>query len=77
MYYKQGNEVSICRVNRKSDTVQAYVRHTDTASRRRAHIDEYLTEMNRAPPKVAMAARDECPRCDDAPRLYCARIGPS
>jgi ribosomal protein L37AE/L43A len=27
-------------------------------------VDEYLTQMEKAPAKVAMAARDECPRCD-------------
>ena len=55
---------------RKSDTIEAYVRHTDLAAQRRTVIfDEYLTQMNCAPAKVAMTARDECPRCADAPRL--------
>lgn len=55
---------------KKSDTIEAYVRHTDLTSRRKATIlDEYLTEMNKAPPKVAMAARDECPRCDGGIKL--------
>lgn len=55
---------------RKSDTIEAYVKHTDLTSQRRAAIlDEYLTEMNEAPPKVAMAARDECPRCEGHEKL--------
>jgi hypothetical protein len=32
-------------------------------------LDEYLTEMNEAPAKVAMAARETCPRCADGPKL--------
>jgi len=57
---------------RKSDTIEAYVRHTDlTGQRRAAILDEYLTEMNQAPPKVAMAARDDCVRCG-AKLLLCA-----
>lgn len=59
--------------SRKADTIQAFVRHTDLTKTRRATIlDEYLTEMNRAPPKVAMAARDECPRCDRSKLLLCS-----
>lgn len=56
--------------SRKSDTLEAYVRYTDLTKQRRATIlDEYLTEMNQAPPKVAMAARDECPRCAGGTKL--------
>lgn len=55
---------------RKSETIEAYVRHVDVVSNRRAAIlDEYLTEMNTAPPKVAMAARDECVRCESRTKL--------
>lgn len=50
--------------SRKSDTIEAYVRQTDITGQRRSQIlDEYLVTMNQAPPKVAMALRDECPRC--------------
>ena len=55
---------------KKSDTIEAYVRQTDLTSQRKgAILDEYLTEMDNAPPKVAMAARDECPRCNDSTKL--------
>ena len=55
---------------RKRDTIEAYVRQTDLMTQRRATIlDEYLNEMNQAPPKVAMAARDECPRCEHHTKL--------
>ena len=57
---------------RRADTIEAYVKHTDLTSQRRAAIlDEYLTEMNQAPPKVAMSARDECPRCAGEKLLLC------
>ena len=43
------------------------------AQQRRTRIlDEYLTEMNQAPPKVALAARDECPRCEGTKFLLCS-----
>jgi len=59
---------------RKSDTIQAYVHQTDTTHQHRASIvDEYLTDMQRAPAKVAMTTRDVCPRCDhNPPLLLCA-----
>lgn len=51
--------------SRKNDTIRAYVHYSDVAKSRHASIvDEYLTEMHKAPPKVAMAVRDECPRCN-------------
>ena len=57
---------------RRADTIAAYVRHTDlTGQRHAAILDEYLTEMNQAPPKVAMSARDECPRCAGEKLLLC------
>ena len=37
--------------------------------RERARLDEYLAEIDEAPAKVAMSARDECPRCDVASTL--------
>jgi hypothetical protein len=59
---------------RASESIEAYVRHTDlTAQRRTGILDEFLAETSRAPPKVAMAARDVCPRCADrAALLLCA-----
>jgi len=49
---------------RKSESIEAFVKQTDITGQRRASIlDEYLVEMNQAPPKVAMVARDECPKC--------------
>lgn len=35
----------------------------EVADRRKAILDEFLIETHRAPPNVAMAARDVCPRC--------------
>ena len=62
--YHKSAEPRLSSSAKKSDSIQAYVRHTDrTAQCRAALMDEYLREMNEAPPKVAMAARDECPRC--------------
>ena len=59
---------------RKTDTIEAYLRHNDVARTRRAAIlDEYLTEMQKAPPKVAMALRDECPHCKGEKLLLCSR----
>ena len=58
---------------RKTDTIQAYVKHNDFATSRRAMIiDEYLTEMQKAPPKVALAVRDECPHCRNVKLLLCS-----
>lgn len=54
----------------KSDSIQAYVHQTDTTQQHQSSIvDEYLTEMQRAPAKVAMATRDNCPRCEHHPQL--------
>lgn len=50
---------------RQSDTIQVYAKQTSQATQRRAAIlDEYLAHVDATPPKVAMAARDECPCCD-------------
>lgn len=73
LYYQQVDAASVVAKRRKMDTIQAYVKHSDTAKvRRLAIVDEYLTEMKRAPPKVAMAVRDECPRCKDSKLLLSA-----
>ena len=71
MYYQKSDaSPQVANSLRKSDTMMAYVKHTDETVQRRATIvDEYLTDMNNAPAKVAMATRDECPRCDTAQRL--------
>jgi uncharacterized Zn finger protein (UPF0148 family) len=63
--------------SRAIDSIEAYVRHTDlTAQRRTGILDEFLAETSRAPPKVAMAARDVCPRCaDGVALLLCAARG--
>lgn len=64
MYHQRVEGSQPLAATRKSDTIQAYVRQTDmTGQRRAAILDEYLVEMNQAPPKVAMAARDDCPKC--------------
>lgn len=75
-YYERGRAAcGALHATRKSDSIRAYVNHADaTAQHRAAIVDEYLTEMQRAPPKVAMTARDVCPRCDGGkePLLLCA-----
>ena len=72
MYHQRVESTPPTAAVRKSDTIEAYVRQTDmTGQRRSAILDEYLVEMNQAPPKVAMAARDECPRCS-VKLLLCA-----
>lgn len=49
----------------RTDTIKAFVRESGRVTQHRSVIlDEYLSEMNQAPPKVAMATRDECPRCN-------------
>lgn len=64
MYHQRVMTTPPALETRKSDTIKAYVRQTDmTGQRQSAILDEYLVEMNQAPPKVAMATRDECPRC--------------
>lgn len=59
---------------RKSDSIQAYVEHSGASAQHKASIvDEYLTDIDQAPAKVAMSTRDECPRCTDSstPLLVC------
>ena len=69
MYHNAAAEV---RCRSKKDLIQAYVRESGKTNERRSVVlDEYLLEMNMAPPKVAMATRDECPRCD-VKLLLCA-----
>ena len=57
---------------RKNESIAAYARARESSTVRRANIiDEYRAEVDRAPAKVAMAARDECPRCTQK-LLLCA-----
>jgi len=71
--YHQETETSPHDASRQTDSIEAYVKHADAMSQRRASIlDEYLTEMNQAPAKVTMAVRDVCPRCtEDVKLLLC------
>ena len=72
MYHQRIESVPTTTPVRKSDTIEAYVQNTDmTGQRRSAILDEYLVEMNQAPPKVAMATRDVCPKCS-VKLLLCA-----
>lgn len=57
--------VDAFKTSKKNESIRAYVRQNDlTHYRQGVILDEYLTQMDKAPPKVAMSARDECPRCD-------------
>lgn len=48
----------------KKESITAYVKDSGRAQQHKSIIlDEYLSDMNQAPPKVAMATRDECPKC--------------
>jgi hypothetical protein len=38
-----------------------------------ALVDEFLTEMHQAPPKVSMCTRDTCPRCEGQALLVCSK----
>lgn len=72
-YYQKNESVPVATSSRKNDTIEAYVKYTDvTATRRSAILDEYLAEMHKAPPKVAMAVRDECLRCNGVKLLLCS-----
>lgn len=52
------------RVKGQGSGVAAFVNGADaTRQRQDSIVDEFLIENHRAPPRVAMAARDECPRC--------------
>ena len=54
----------------KRDSINAHMKHTDQLVHRRSLVlEEYLTHMNNALPKVWMASRDECPRCENSPKL--------
>jgi hypothetical protein len=55
------------------NSVQAFVRQTDnTRSRRASIVDEFLAQTKHAPPKVAMAVRDDCVHCAGTRLLLCA-----
>jgi ribosomal protein L37AE/L43A len=73
MYHQQPDISEVQSKCRKTDTIEAYVRHNDViTSHRSVILDEYLTEMHKAPPKVAMALRDECPYCKGTKLLLCS-----
>ena len=58
---------------KKSDSIAAYVRHSDLSAEHKRNIrDEYLAYVHNSPLKVAMAARDECPRCEEK-LLLCSK----
>ena len=72
MYYN--TDTRMCR-NRgsKNELIQEYVKENGrTTEHRSVILDEYLLEMNQAPAKVAMATRDECPKCNEK-LLLCGR----
>lgn len=55
---------------RKRPTNEETARSADVTLRQRGRIvDEYLLEVGDAPPRVAMSARDECPRCTETTPL--------
>lgn len=71
-YYRSG--APTWQVRRKSDSIQAYQEQTGASAQHRTSIvDEYLTDIDQAPAKVAMSTRDECPRCvsSSTPLLVC------
>lgn len=56
--------------SKKQESIEAYIRYTDKSRAHQGHIvDEYLTAMKKAAPKVAMAVRDTCPRCENEVKL--------
>jgi Zn ribbon nucleic-acid-binding protein len=58
------------KLSKQNEIVQVYAKQANKATQRRATIlDEYLADMDIAPPKVAMAARDVCPRCDNSSKM--------
>lgn len=61
------------RIVAPGDTVESFVRSNNaTRERKAAILDEFLTEVSKAPARVAMATRDECPRCVHTKLLLCA-----
>lgn len=64
---------TVAEYNNKSDAIQAFVKQTDQTKVKQATIlDEFLTEMDDAPAKVAMSVRDECVTCAGVKLLLCA-----
>ena len=48
----------------KNDSIAAFIRQNDASQKLRCSLlDEFLVETNDAQPKVIMASRDECPKC--------------
>ena len=56
---------------KKRDTIDAYVKQADLTSQRQAAlVNEYLAEIGKAPPRVVLSVRDECPACDTRMLLH-------
>lgn len=56
------------------DSVQVFVRRAAQNNTYRSRLlDEFLIEMDEAPPKVAMAVRDDCPSCGAGLLRCCTR----
>ncbi len=65
--YNQRIEVGINNntCSKKRDTIDAYVKQADLTSQRQAAlVNEYLAEIGKAPPRVVLSVRDECPTCE-------------
>lgn len=66
-YYTCGGAKGAARKRQSSEDT---TRSAEVNNKQRSKIvDEYLLENGAAPPRVAMASRDECPRCDNAHKL--------
>ena len=65
--YHQRVEVGLPSNNsKKRDTIDAYVKQADLTTQRQATlVNEYLAEMGKAPPRVAISVRDDCPCCSN------------
>jgi predicted RNA-binding Zn-ribbon protein involved in translation (DUF1610 family) len=51
--------------SKRRDTIDAYVKQADlTTQRQAALVHEYLAEIGKAPPRVAISVRDDCPCCN-------------
>lgn len=64
--------VSYLRMYHKHSPKRDMLGKVQRCDEQRCIVDEYLSHMDRAPPKVAMTARDVCPRCEGVKLLLCA-----
>jgi hypothetical protein len=61
------------RIVAPGSVMESFVRSNNaTRQRKSAILDEFLTEVSEAPACVAMATRDECPKCTGVKLLLCA-----